>query len=189
MGRIKDLVYRMLFFIIDIKYRRKVARFIEQHKKANTIFFVDIDNTIADTWPTFLKKWPSEAERLSNIVPFAGMKNYLQTIHQQEETLIIYLTARNFRHTSLTQNWLQTHGFPQQRTMLVLVQSAHHKLRYLKIPEKHTAVTFIDDLCYGHEKGIVKKYETVIAAVKKLPVTYIGAETIDNLNSQYANIN
>lgn len=188
MNGIKDLVYRMLFFIIDIKYRRKVARFIMQHKEAKEIFFVDIDNTIADTWPTFLKKWPSEAERVSSITPFAGMKNYLQTIHQQEGTLIIYLTARNFRHTSLTQAWLQTHGFPQQRTMLVLVRSAYHKLRYLKIPGKQIAVTFIDDLSYGHEKGTVKKYETVIAAAQKLPVTYIGAETIDKLNSQHANI-
>ncbi len=189
MSRIKSWIYRLLFFFIDIKNRMLVRRFLQQHKGATMVYFVDIDNTIADTWPTFLKQWPSEAERLSNIAPFAGMKNYLQEIDEKKGSVIIYLTARNFRYTSLTKNWLQKNGFPQQNSLLVLVPSPYHKLRYLKIMPKHAAVTFIDDLCYGHEKGTVKKYDTVIAAVKKLPVNYIDSETIDKINSQHANIN
>lgn len=189
MGRIKDLLYRVLFFFIDIKYKIEVRLFLRENEDATRVYFVDIDNTIADTWPTFLKEWPSEAERLSNIASFPGMKDYLQGIHQEKDSLIIYLTARNFRHNALTKNWLQTHGFPQQKTKLVLVEWPQHKLSYIKIPGNRFAVTFIDDLCYGHEKGSVKKYEAIIAAVKELRITYIGSEAIDNINQQHANIN
>jgi len=182
MAKVKALIYRILFFLSGMKDRFMIRIFLRTNSKAQHVFFVDIDNTIADTWPSFLQKWPSEANRLASIPAFEGMKNYLRQIETEKGNLIIYLTARNIRYKGLTQQWLQSRGFPVHNTRLVLVATPGEKLPYIKMPGKGFTVTYIDDLAFGHETGQVKKYETVINAVKKLPLTYVGSEEINIIN-------
>ena len=183
MVKAKAFIYRVLFFFTGIKDQISTSLFLQINRKARSVYFVDIDNTIGDTWPSFLQKWPSEANRLTNIRPFEGMKRYLHQIGEDKDNVIIYITARNIRYGSLTKKWLKHHGFPLSNSKLVLVASPGQKIRYLKLPGSQFTVTYIDDLAYGHETGEVKKYASIIEAVKKLPLTYIGSEEINIINA------
>ena len=165
MKTIFKLIKKIIFIFFWIKFF-----FLLLPKKDIIIF--DIDNTVADTWPSFLKKKISEHERLSNLKAFKNIVNLILN-YDSEGKKIIFMSARNYKFYNITKIWIKkncTKAFD-----LILVSNVSEKLKFLKI-FKNKKITLYDDLSYSHEKkrGVLF-YEDIIKELKKLNyITYIG---------------
>ena len=70
------------------------------NKEAEKIYIFDIDNTIANTWPSFLQSYETLEERLSSLAVFHKMREHILDISSK----VIFLTARPY---NLTFTWLK----------------------------------------------------------------------------------
>lgn len=180
----KQLAKKILFSVFDSWFKFRFRRLIEKIDKKKTVYIVDIDNTLSDTWPSLHKYvYRSEDQRYSSLSVFIGMRNYiLQKITAGEK--VIFISARSYFNYYSTNKWLLSCGITADQ--LVLVDSALDKLLYLKELLAHDIrVVYIDDLSYDHEYGEMKLYKELIADVRKLPLTYLGVHEIELINSVY----
>ena len=179
----KAIYYKLYYMWYSRQSKKQFKNFVAAQPATTSIFIVDVDNTIANTWPTFLRKWTSEYERLENIEAFKNMHSYLQKQTQTQAIAFVYLTARNIRYKSITQTWLQQHNFLFNNAQLFLVNKPNEKLAFLKKAcYLHKNIVYLDDLSYNHETGNTKTYTNIIEAVKKMPLAYFDASFIDGIN-------
>ena len=176
-----------LFFLIF--YKLKFIVFLNYKIKNKKIVFVDIDNTIADTWPTLIGgNYKNDFDRHSRIPLFSGMKNFINSNYSNESYTIIYLSARSFRLYNVTNNWLHGNNISYSNSLLILVPKLIFKLYFLKKAlNKKFEIVYIDDLSYNHERNDIKFYDSIINEVKKLKVNYIGFEEINKINNVLQN--
>lgn len=153
--------------------------------KNQTLVFIDIDNTIADTWPSIKSaKYSNEFERHKNLIAFEGMKKYIQSQFRGGQHKVIYLTARYFNLINVTKSWLLSNGFFYRKDNLILISKPRLKPTFLKLAiNKNYKVIYIDDLSYNHENGEIKFYENVIKEVEAMSVSYIGYKEINKINN------
>jgi len=148
------------------------------------IVFIDIDNTIADTWPT-LKNNSSENEvkRHLKLSVFPGMKNFINEKFRNSDFQIYFISARKSNLFKITLTWLKRNDCFRDNDRLILVSRPEKKLFYLKyVLKKKFDVIYIDDLSYNHENNEIKFYDDIIAIVKKLNIQYIGFYEIYKIN-------
>ncbi|MCU0440918.1 MAG: hypothetical protein MUE96_00835 [Bacteroidia bacterium] len=148
------------------------------------LYIIDIDNTIADTWPTLLHPYiyPNEKVRHQSLAIFRGMRSWILQQAKQPNTLIIYLSARPPELMSTTLDWLKSCGLPTIQGGIILVPNAKSKIRFLKLANAYQiSITFIDDLSYNHENGDIRLYDGVIEVVKLLPIKYIGLPQLNEI--------
>ena len=89
----KKLLVNNFKFLINIIYLCKLIICIKL-RKAKKIYFVDIDNTLSDTWPTLkIKNYNSENKRLKSLPIFIGMKRYLSNSIINDKHLLVFLSA------------------------------------------------------------------------------------------------
>ena len=93
---------------------------------------LDIDNTLADTWPSFSRSWPSRAARLSSLPVLPGVKSEIHDAGLRRDDLIVFLSHRSWWHWRVTRRWLRRHGFSVGVANLVLVAQAADKVKHLK---------------------------------------------------------
>jgi hypothetical protein len=159
-----------------------------RYKELKHWVFVDIDNTLADTWPSFLQKdSKSDFERVASLMVHEGMKAYI-TVRFSDSTKyqVVYITARHFLMIGTTRKWLGKHGFLFGESKIIVVTHPTYKIEYLKKALKaKRAVSYIDDLSYHHEKGEVKFYDSIINQVKEMGIEYIGYHDICKTNDDY----
>lgn len=167
-------VFLFSFYLIYLTVTKKSFFKSLNRNKKNYIF--DIDNTVANTWPTLNLEWKSEVERLSQIRPIE--KIILEIKFLEKSNNIIYLTARDFRFKDVTVNWLRNQGLYANYKNVYLVPNPTIKYKWLRAIGIHYDVVFIDDMSYNHENGIVKYYESIINKIIKLPIRYIGYSEI-----------
>jgi hypothetical protein len=173
-----DNVFRLHFlFLVKPSILKKAI-------KSNGILYVlDIDNTLANTWPSFNKNSKNEKARLESLEPLHGVIQFVQA--QTKNQNYIFLSARLFAHYNTTIQWLQKNGFKASSLNTILVSNAKEKLFFLNRMCKETPdikIIYIDDLSYNHEKGIIKYYDDVINHIKQMPLEYIGYNEILALN-------
>lgn len=84
---------KKVFYIFYLKYTKKY--FLKSLSRTEVNYIFDVDNTIANTWPTLKLYWNSESERLSKIEPINKMIKYVMLLEKNNN--IIYLTVRDFR--------------------------------------------------------------------------------------------
>lgn len=176
--------YACLFYF---KCRFAISiRFFIKHKK---IVFIDIDNTIADTWPTIGdKKYKNEYDRNLNIPVYQGMKKYIEKHYKNSSYHLVYLTARNYRLIRVTNSWLHKNNFLNSNSSVIVVSRPELKLYFLKQAlANHYETTYIDDLSYNHERNEIKYYDSIINEVNSLPITYIGYSKILEINNDLQN--
>ena len=151
---------------------------------------VDIDNTIADTWPTLLPQnrlqFPSDQARILEIPPLAGMKARFDSLTPQ--TRVIFLSARTYWSAWVTKKWLAQQGFSKPDSVLVLVEHPKDKVALLRkvLGERRPPqykITFFDDLSYNHENDAIRFYEPEIAEIHQLPIQYIGYAELLHINN------
>jgi hypothetical protein len=149
------------------------------------ILLIDIDNTLADTWPTLNKTWKSESERLSKLNPFQSVishlfKNYSPKVHQW-----VFLSSRNYFSHLVTINWLKKNNLPAGWKNVILVQSPMEKIDLINKYVKNKIVYF-DDLSYNHENGDMKFYEKEIELININDyVEYHGYAEISKIINNY----
>lgn len=169
--------YKYLLFRIQFKPDQSTQHY----------YFIDIDNTIANTWPSLKHTYyKSETDRHQSLAIFIGMRDYLLQINKDPKNVIFYISARNSNLFQVTYNWLVSVGFNLSEQQLLLVPFAHNKLQYIQFVKRQhpVSVTFIDDLSYNHENGNVLFYDKLLEEVKLLPISYIGCLEIGLIHEQ-----
>lgn len=149
------------------------------------LYLVDIDNTLAHSWPSLREGCHSrENERYRSLPVFIGMRRFLlEKIGQRAE--VIFISARSFLNYNATRDWLRGNGLPGNK--VILVARPEDKLKYiLELLHREMEVIYIDDLSYGHEHGTVCLYDQLILSVKELPLSYLGINEISVINSNEA---
>ncbi len=157
MGFAKKYINKIIFIFFLLTYILLI------YKKKRLIIF-DIDNTLADTWPSFLENYDSDKERLTNLKPFKSIVKIVLN-YESEGNKIIFMSARPYFCYKLTKNWLVrncTKDFD-----LILVSNPFEKLKLLKL-FRDKEIIFYDDLSHSHEKGFIAYYEDVLRELSNL---------------------
>lgn len=165
---VKSKLYRVFFYFFYVKS-------LLYAKKNKCIGIFDIDNTIANTWPSFLEGFDDEKIRLLSLSPFQEMVDLVDSYYGSDRG-IMFLTARDYRYYFLTKEWLKRHF--KYNFSLVLVSSPMEKIKIIK-KLRNNEIDFYDDMSYSHELGQVKFYSVEIDEIMKISnVRYFGYEEI-----------
>lgn len=95
----------------------------------NPVTVLDIDNTLADSWPTLVTRITSERERLRGLAPLPGMRSVAHDPAIARGDAVIYLSHRSLWFGPLTNRWLREAGFDASPLRVILVPSAAARLR------------------------------------------------------------
>lgn len=160
---------------IDAVGLRIASAQVRRFRRANpgAIVVLDIDNTLADAWPTFAQGHPNERARMRAMVSLPGMK----AAAYDGDRPVLFLSYRDWWHWPLTRAWLRAQGMTGT---LVLVSSPAQKLRHLRhLASGPGPVVYWDDLSHGTEQGATELYQDVIDAVRALALEYHGYDEIE----------
>jgi len=171
----KNLVVRLAGLIAGLLGRLQLALLVRRPPTAGYLV-LDIDNTLADTWPSLVPGAVTDGNRLAGLAELAGMR--ARTADLASGRRVLYVSHRFLWQLPVTLSWLRAHGFPASLGTVLLVPEPPHKLRYLRRLVAAGPVEYWDDLSHGHEHGTVQYYEDLIAAVRSLPIDYRGAAEI-----------
>lgn len=181
----KKWIVTLINYTLFTYYKVYFSIIIYGLDKSVKIVFIDIDNTIADTWPTLKsKEFKGEKDRHKKLKPFDGMRDYINSHYKNNSHKIIYLTARYFNLIPITKTWLAKNNFLIKDAKLLLVSKPKLKLYFLKkaVEMKYKTI-YIDDLSYNHENGEVKFYNAVLSEVSDMNIDYIGYDEIKKINN------
>lgn len=146
--------------------------------------FFDIDNTIADSWPSLqLTHWVSYSQRISSLAVFLNMRRVLMTLYSNPNNRIFFITARSYNSWFATVNWLRANGIPADLSRTIITNTAPEKLQLLtSLTGKTKFIYWIDDLSYNHEFGDVKYYEDLLTKVQSTSIRFFGPNIINQIN-------
>lgn len=163
---------------IGLKYfEKKFFNFFKKIKNENVYIF-DLDNTIANTWVSYLQKYNSNSDRLKSLSIFLGMKNHINDIKSGK---IIILTAREYWYLDITQQWLEQNDIKYD--LLIIVPKPKDKITILS--KICFECIYYDDMSYNHEKGNIKFYEEEIKALSKMKnIKYVDYKKIKEINGE-----
>lgn len=150
---------------------------------ARPLWVVDIDNTVAHTWPSFAGGHATEAQRLASLPPLEGMCSRVRAAGPSVK--VLFLSVRPYGAYCATRRWLARQGLPAGLSSLALVESPAEKLRLLRLglaANPGRDVEYYDDLSRGHETGSVEFYADLIAEARRLPLRYYGCEELAAIN-------
>ena len=184
----KKAVIKLIEALIRLHNNFQFAAWLIRDKELKHWVFIDIDNTLADTWPSFLQTdSKSTFERVASLKVHEGMKAYITArFSDSSKYQVVYITSRHFLMIEATQKWLGKHGFLFGESKIIVVAHPIYKIEYLKKALKaKRVVSYIDDLSYHHEKGEVKFYDSIINQVKEMDIEYIGYHEICKTNDGY----
>ena len=148
------------------------------------IYVFDIDNTLANTWPSLLVgNYENEKVRLESLAVFINMRNFILSRYRIDS--VLFISNRSVLQYFTTIKWLKSMEINVTTLNLILVENPKAKLYYLKVLSKHNDVVYIDDLSYGHENGKVSLYSEVICELKGIKMKYFGMDVIDRFNKKH----
>ncbi|NRF37254.1 hypothetical protein [Pedobacter foliorum] len=184
----KRLFKVIIYGAFDLFFKYRFKRCIKDVDLKDRVYLVDIDNTLADTWPSLRDYvYRNENHRYGSLSIFLGMRNFILDKMKMKKC-VIFISARSYSDYFSTRKWLSNNGLKSAN--VILVNKAEDKLNYIKmLLNKGIAVVYIDDLSYGHEHGEVRLYEKMILKIKELPVEYLGVKEIELINSAYETSN
>lgn len=160
----------------------QVRRYSRRGADVGRIVALDIDNTIADSWPSFLVADRGHLERLSSIEPLPNVKAVAHDRPLSEGATVVFLSHRNLWEWPVTFRWLRRHGFAAHWWNVVLVPSPAAKVPLVRRLAPGREVTYWDDLSYGHETGTINFYAEVVDALAGVSLTYKGWDDIVTLS-------
>lgn len=164
MRELKKIIFSrtLRIYLFTIKYLFK----IKIHFLNPSVFYIiDIDNTIADTWPTLISK-KNDFLRYENLPVFHKMINLLKFKMEDKKIFFLFLSARNPMYFYVTKKWLKKNGFYPSN--LILVPTAKDKLNIIKAIPKYKNIYIYDDLSFNHENGEVKFYTEIINEINNM---------------------
>lgn len=177
----KELFKRIYYGFFSGLFKLKFHRIKASLKPWIPVYLVDIDNTLADTWPSLRELvYDKEQDRYRSLSVFLGMRKLI--VSKRELAKVIFISARSFLSYRTTGQWLRSCGL--EGCELILVAHAADKMYYIKtLISKGFSVVYIDDLSYNHEHGEMKLYDELIQEINGLPLTYLGIKEIELINS------
>lgn len=184
----KQLFKVIIYGSIDLIFKHRFKRSLKNIDQKDVVYLVDIDNTLADTWPS-LKNYVyrNEKHRYASLSIFIGMRNFVLD-KMRAEKKVVFISARSYFDYCSTIKWLSGNGL--ESNIVILVNKAEGKLDYVKILlNRGISVVYVDDMSYGHEHGEVKYYEKMILKLNELPIEYLGIKEIELINSTYETSN
>ncbi|MFZ6013520.1 MAG: hypothetical protein ACOYXT_24475 [Bacteroidota bacterium] len=150
------------------------------------MIFFDIDNTLADSWPSFLVPgWKSSNHRLSTLAIFTRMRRLILCLFRSPFNQIYFLSTRSYTSFFVTLHWLQANKIPITWNRLIITNTPEEKLIFIKSAlksHKHSEVYLIDDLSHNHERGQVIFYEDLIRKIETANIRYFGVNKIKVIN-------
>lgn len=146
------------------------------------LYYIDIDNTLADTFPSLLKKHASEKERLLHLPPHTNMIRILKNSYSSKRKYV-FISARSYKQYFTTVSWLKNQGLHAGLFNTILVKTPELKISLIEKYYVKERTVLIDDLSYNHEYGTVKFYQNEINNLQKLKLKYIGYSTILKINA------
>jgi hypothetical protein len=179
---IRPLLDRLGGRIALAQVRRACRR---AHGRGITV--LDIDNTLADTWPTLTRAWEHERKRLRAIEALPHIQAVAHDEAIARGDAILFISHRPWRYWRETYRWLRRHGFAATPANVVLVAKPADKLAYLRCCAGAGEVVYWDDLSHSHELGRVMLYEELISAVRLIPVEYRGWNEIRAIVERQSN--
>jgi len=152
--------------------RAQIAGVRATTSTGDRVVVLDIDNTLADAWPSFLRPFDSHRGRLAGLEVLPNIKAVAHDAPLAAGATIVYLSHRNLWEWWVTYRWLRRHGFSVRADRLVLVPSAPAKVPLLRRLAEGRDVTVWDDLSYGHESGEISFYSDVIDLLAGVSLTH-----------------
>ena len=135
------------------------------------ICIVDIDNTLANSWPSLLIEWSNERERYMNLRYFPQVLEEIIKVKEDGYSLL-FLSARPFQFYSTTKHWLDLLPRLKGTFQLYLVSNPFFKLKFLYWFNLKKEILFFDDLSYNHEGDCLLFYEDCINKMSELNIKY-----------------
>jgi hypothetical protein len=175
---VKRTVQRVVA-VVGALLGRLQAEVVARRSAGAPLWVLDLDNTLADTWPSYLEDHAGERARLSGLVPLAGMIEATHGRARSEGARVVVLSHRAIWHWGVTRAWLRRNGIRLGWSELVLVASPADKVAHLRRwCAAGCRVTYWDDLTHGTERGRTERYDDVIAEVARLSLTHHGPDEI-----------
>jgi len=179
---VNALVKRAVESIAGVIGWAQISLIRRRTSAGDAIVVLDIDNTIADAWPSFLTPFASHRSRLAGLEMLPNVKEIAHDRARAEGAAVVFLSHRNLWEWDVTYRWLRDHGFAVRADNLVLVPTPAAKLPHLRRLARDRELTVWDDLSRGHETGTVTFYAEVIAALAGVSLTYKGWDDIVTLS-------
>jgi hypothetical protein len=157
---LKNFVLTPIAIIVRFIAINKIRRY-----KNKRVFIFDIDNTIADSIPSFnVKKWKSESERVATLAVFVKMNRLINILYNNPNNKIFFLTARGYFSYNATIKWLKSLNFPVGKYDVFITRTAHEKVNILKkVVSTKNNIYYIDDLSYINNDGSLITYADIIS--------------------------
>lgn len=173
----KSIIVQIPYLISQFVFKYRIKN-IPSHRESR-IYIFDIDNTLADTWPSLNMSHKNENTRLCSIPVFENIKNLIIKCIKDGD-YVCYLSARDWKSYFTTKKWLKKNGLPSSN--LFFVRNPMDKVELLStISHK---IYLYDDLSYGHETGVVSFYNQEIDAISKMPhVVHCGYYQLKKLQN------
>jgi hypothetical protein len=179
-----------LFIILD--FTRFFLYLIKNWKiDAKGIVFVDIDNTVADTWPSLVGtaklRRRSDLLRMKSLKPIKSSVKLVEMVHSLPVKLV-FLSARPAYAKNVSLKWIErtfrfrSRGDFKGSPDVILVSSPVSKIFYwLSYHLRGIKTCVIDDLSYGQERGECNFYSLSRNTLLAFGVPLISYEVIQTL--------
>lgn len=142
-------------------------------KNKNIIVF-DIDNTLADTWPSLKSPVFSNQYKFYRKLSLIDNARYLVEESHLKGYFIFFISARSPRYWFSTKSWLHE-KFNIRSFSLRLVPIVKMKINYWEKISKYNKLIVVDDLSYNHENNNVKFYKSEIDYLSNnININYFG---------------
>lgn len=173
-NRISSLVFSFIIFVL---FSIKIL-----FSKKKSIIFIDIDNSIANTWP-FLN---NSSFNIKYIPPLNGSIRFIKKNFDPNLFEIVFLSHREVKFYRKTLYWLKNYfDNSVSLNMLFLVPYPLWKLYYFKLSLILKFNVFVfDDLSRNHENGQILYYGDIIQKINSLDIKYYNYEFIIKINNQ-----
>ncbi len=155
-------------------------------KPLTNYLILDIDNTVALTWPSLKQNFPSESNRLSQLPVLKPMQKWYLQWRSQNPGNTIFLSARSIKYYEVTRKWLYSNHLIRKNDYLILVPNVSYKKGIVNgLSTLLGNLEMVDDLSWNHENGEIKFYEEIISYFKKHPrINYKGYDYISSIISK-----
>jgi hypothetical protein len=153
--------------------------------KKKYVYFIDIDNTLADTYPSYFLKYKSEADRIKNLPVHINMVRIFLRNFKPEKRKFIYISSRSYLQYFNTIQWLNKAGLKAGINNTILVQNPTEKIALIHKYFSSSKTILVDDMSYNHEHGTVKFYADDIAKALSLKIKFFGHEIINKINKTH----
>ncbi len=180
----KLFIINSIYIISNYYYFLKFKLYLNfKINNKSRLWILDIDNTLADTWP-HLKTKLTLKSLYPHLPVISEVDNYFKKNYNVKSDSFIFLSARSFIFRKVTINWLANHGFLTNPEQLFLVKKASDKIKFIEYASfMFEKIIVLDDLTYNHEHGEIMFHFDVIKFLHscKKNVTYLDNEFISNL--------